>query len=129
MLPKDVQQPLLDVMEETKNNTNAVLHIYVCYSSTQEFIDSVYQCKEEYKTKGTEFSEELLHSKFYAPNFEPDILIRTSNENRLSNFLLFQTKNCQISYIKNYWPDFSLWDMFKIILRKLISINPYRIPK
>ena len=60
-----------------------------------------------------------LESKFYAPGFEPDILIRTSNENRLSNFMLFQSKNCQISFVKNFWPDFSLWDLCKIILGKL----------
>ncbi|CAI2379454.1 unnamed protein product [Moneuplotes crassus] len=116
MLPKDVQEPLFDVMEETKDNTNCTLHIYVCYSSTQEFIDGVYECKEEFKAKGTEYTQDLLDSKMYAPGFEPDILIRTSNENRLSNFFLFQSKNCQISYCKNYWPDFSLWDMLKIIL-------------
>lgn len=111
MLPEDVQKPLHDVMEETKDNTNATLHIYICYGSTQELIDSVYKCREECTEQGVEYSQELLESKFYAPNFEPDILIRTSNEYRFSNFMLFQSKNCQINFVKNYWPDFSLWDL------------------
>lgn len=120
MLPEDVQLPLLDVMKETKDNKNATLHIYICYDSTQELVDAIYDCREECKTEGKEFSQEMLESHYYAPTFFPDILVRTSNENRLSNFMIMQSKNCQISFVKNFWPDFSLWDLCKIILGKYI---------
>ena len=93
MLPEDVQKPLLDVMDQTKHNTNAILHIYICYSSTQEYEDALEKSKEQSINEGIELTQELLESNFYVPFFEPDILIRTSDEIRLSNFMLFQSKN------------------------------------
>ena len=116
MLPEDVQKPLHDVMNETKHNTNAILHIYIWYSSTQEYEDALVKSREQSINSELEMSQELLESNFYAPDFEPEILIRTSNEIRLSNFMLFQSKNWQISFVKNYWPEFSIWDLFKIII-------------
>lgn len=49
-------------------------------------------------------------------NCKPDILIRTSNEIRLSNFLLYQTDGAQYQFIEALWPDFSVWDFTKIII-------------
>lgn len=49
-------------------------------------------------------------------NCRPEILIRTSNEVRLSNFLLYQTNESQYQFIASLWPDFSIWDFTKIIL-------------
>jgi len=49
-------------------------------------------------------------------NCKPEILIRTSNEIRLSNFLLYQTDMSQYQFIEALWPDFSVWDFTKIIL-------------
>ena len=48
-------------------------------------------------------------------NVKPDILIRTSNEIRLSNFMLYQSDDSQFQFIKVLWPDFSIWDFIKII--------------
>uniref|UniRef100_A0A7S3NCS8 Uncharacterized protein n=1 Tax=Euplotes harpa TaxID=151035 RepID=A0A7S3NCS8_9SPIT len=116
MLPEEVQKPLIDVMEETKHHSKATLHLYICYSSTQEYMDAIEKSKEQCESKGEEITQEVVESNFYVPNFEPDILIRTSDEIRLSNFLIYQTKNCQINFVKNFWPDFSIWDLLKIII-------------
>ena len=78
MLPENVQKPLLDVMDQTKHNTNAILHIYICYSSTQEYEDALEKSKEQSINERIELTQELLESNFYVPFFEPDILIRTS---------------------------------------------------
>ena len=59
-----------------------------------------------------EFEKEL----YGGYNCKPDILIRTSNEVRLSNFLLYQTDESQLSFVKNFWPDFSVWDLTKVVL-------------
>lgn len=93
LLPEDVQEPLFDVMEETKDYTNGTINIYICYNSIQEFIDSAHKCREECKTKGIEYSHEMLEENMYGGKISPKILIRTSDEVRLSNFMLFQGKN------------------------------------
>ena len=93
LLPEDVQEPLYDVMEETQNNKSGTINIYICYNSVQEFIDCAHKCREECKETGAEYSDEMFESNFYGGKISPQILIRTSNEVRLSNFMLFQGKN------------------------------------
>ena len=79
----------------------------ICYSSKDEIQQALAfrpQTKEEFETK--------LHGGY---NIKPDIVIRTSGEVRLSNFMLYQTEDSYHAFIDSYWPDFSLWDFLKII--------------
>jgi len=87
-----------------------VFNLYICYDSTTELNDSLIKMKGDY-------SEEKFEEGLYGGyNVKPDIMVRTSNEVRLSNFLIYQCKDSMISYVKNFWPDFSIWDFLKIIL-------------
>ena len=106
-------------MDETKDFTKGTINIYICYNSVQEFIDAAHKTREECKQDASNYTEDMFENNFYGGKIQPQILIRTSNEVRLSNFMLFQGKNWQINFVKNYWPDFSLWDFFKIILGNL----------
>ena len=63
-----------------------------------------------------EISEQTFEAELYGgSNVKPDILIRTSNEIRLSNFLLYQSDDSQLQFIKVLWPDFTIWDFIKLI--------------
>jgi len=87
-----------------------VFNLYICYDSTTEMQDILNDMKNEY-------TEEKWEQGMYGGySVKPDILVRTSNEVWLSNFLLYQSKDSMISYVANYWPDFSVWDFIKIMI-------------
>ena len=100
LLPKDVQEVMLDSEERTKDYENGTLNICICYNSKHEILETIeslaYKRKEgilKNQIKKSEFAEELsLVGRQYRGNdseiIKPDILIRTSNEIRLSNFLM-----------------------------------------
>jgi len=110
LLPDDVKESLIKIEKETVECSNMVFNLYICYDSTTEMQDILDEMKGEY-------TEDKWESGMYGGySVKPDILVRTSNEVRLSNFLLYQSKDSMISYVKNYWPDFSVIDFIKIMI-------------
>jgi undecaprenyl diphosphate synthase len=96
--------------------------VCICYNSKYEILEAFESISELYangeleledgKIKVEDF-EKQLYGGF---NCKPEILIRTSNEIRMSNFLMYQTDESQYQFITSLWPDFSMWDFAKIIL-------------
>jgi len=96
----------------TKKNTNLQINLALNYGSKIEIINSV---KKIIKKK-LELNEKTISQNLYTKNIpDPDILIRTGNTNRLSNFLLWQISYTEIFFIKKLWPDFNDKDYSKII--------------
>ena len=106
--PRKLQTKLAEVMEETKQNRSLLLSLALSYSSRREIIRAV-RCIAEDVRRGTvkRIDERLFRRHLYTCAIpDPDLLIRTSGEMRLSNFLLFQLAYTEIYVTETLWPDF-----------------------
>ncbi|MGE4357443.1 MAG: isoprenyl transferase, partial [Candidatus Omnitrophota bacterium] len=115
----DIREQLEEVIEETKNNSGMVLNIALNYGGRAEIVDAVKKIAEAVK-KGEisldEIDEELFGSFLYTKGLpEPDLLIRTAGELRISNFLLWQISYTEFYFTKKLWPDFTRRDLIKAI--------------
>lgn len=120
LLPRDVQEIVAKTMNMSRNNRRAVLNVCFAYTSRCEMAHGVKQLAwgvEEGLIKPTDITESLLEQCFYTnKSSDPDLLIRTSGEVRLSDFLLWQSSFSCISFLKTLWPEFSVWDLYFAIL-------------
>ena len=119
-LPELVREQLLNVMEITKNNTKANLILAINYCSQKEIVKAVKEISQKVKsgTLSTEdINEETFENHLYTKNFPAvDLMIRTSGEIRISNFLLWQLAYAELQFLDVLWPDFSKEDLFKAIV-------------
>ncbi len=110
-LPKDVSQVLQEVMQKTKRNTGMVLNAALSYSGRDEIIRAVKNIiahvqQGEMTTK--QVNEEIFSQYLFTSGLpDPDLLIRTSGELRISNFLLWQMAYTEIYVTDILWPDFN----------------------
>ena len=105
-LPLPARKSLLKCIEETKNNTGLTLNIALSYGGRAEITDAVNKILAE-KKPGEKIDEKEFTKYLYAPDIpDPDLLIRTSGELRLSNFLLWQLSYSEIYVTETHWPDF-----------------------
>jgi len=109
-LPKDVQRTLRETAEKTGSNRNMVLTLALSYGGRQEVTDAVRKMVERVEAgemRSSDITEALLSEHLYTANMpDPDLLIRTSGECRVSNFLLWQIAYAEIYMTPTYWPDF-----------------------
>jgi len=118
-LPNYIQSKLKEVQDKTKDNTGLILTLALNYGSRQEIVDAVKKFAHSVK-EGKSDPEDLDVNKFsgyfYTAGLpDPDLLIRTSGEMRLSNFLLWQLAYTELYFPKKYWPDFKGRDLEKAI--------------
>lgn len=109
-LPKDVQRTLRETAERTASNRNMVLTLALSYGGRQEVTDAVkkmVQRVEAGEICSSDITEALFSEHLYTANMpDPDLLIRTSGECRISNFLLWQIAYAEIYMTPTHWPDF-----------------------
>ena len=117
--PKELKLKLSKVEKLTKNNKTIQINMALNYGSRQELVGSI---KKLIKKK-INISEKNIGKYLYTCGLpDPDILIRTGNTNRISNFLLWQLIYTEIFFVKKMWPDFTKKDFSKII-SKFKKIN------
>jgi len=114
MLSKDLVKILLNSEKITKNNKTLQINLALNYGSKKELINAVNLIKK----KRINFNEFNINKHLYTCNIpNPDLLIRTGNTNRLSNFMLWQLAYSEIFFEKKLWPDFTIKDYNKILMK------------
>eukprot|EP00118_Oscarella_pearsei_P008626 m.45499 g.45499 ORF g.45499 m.45499 type:complete len:353 (+) comp33611_c0_seq2:242-1300(+) len=121
LLPSDVQKAVAKAVVLSRNNKRGFLNICFAYTSRHEITQAAKQLAwgvEEGHLYPTDISEELMEKCFYtAESPDPDLLIRTSGEVRLSDFLLWQSSYSSLSFLNVLWPEFSIWHLFAAVLQ------------
>ena len=119
-LPKDVLDKLNELIKRTSNFKRSTLILALSYSSRWEITDTVKKLAAqvaEGKLKPEEITEDLISANLntnFMPN--PDLLIRTGGEIRLSNYLLWQSAYTELYFCDTFWPDFDKEELCKAIL-------------
>jgi undecaprenyl diphosphate synthase len=118
-LPQKVQKELSGAISKTCGNNGLTLNLALSYSSRSEIIQAVKSIAKkvaEGKVNPDEINEQLLTEHLYTRDIpEPELLIRTSGEYRLSNFLLWQIVYTELYFTETLWPDFGKEDFFAAI--------------
>jgi undecaprenyl diphosphate synthase len=119
-LPVSVQDWIRKVEETTASNKEMVLTIALSYSGRTELLDAVRRLLIDYDRKLValdELGEELFSTYLSTDGLpDPDLLIRTSGEMRISNFLLWQSAYTELYFTKTLWPDFRRCDFLRALL-------------
>ncbi|MCX5750479.1 MAG: isoprenyl transferase [Candidatus Saganbacteria bacterium] len=105
-LPIELQEKIRFAESETKNNTRLNVQVMLNYGGRAEIVDALNAINNEQSPNDT-INEELIGKKLYTAGIpDPDLLIRTANEMRVSNFLLWQIAYAEFYVTKTLWPDF-----------------------
>ena len=119
-LPEDVRNQLYNIMELTKNNTKGNLTLALSSGSQKEILNAVKELCKKVKNGDideNDIDEKLFEQHLYTKEIPPvDLLIRTSGEVRVSNFLLWQIAYAEMQFIDVLWPDFTKETFFQCIL-------------
>ena len=112
----DCKIKFIDELEgKTADNTGLNINFCLNYGSRQEIVNAAKKCIE-LGIKPEELTMDFFRKQMYAPDFpDPDILIRTSGELRISNFLLWQLAYTEMFFVDKFWPAFSTDDFGKIV--------------
>src|SRR3989338_10226576 len=119
-LPVDVKRTLDFVTGQTKNNDGMILNLALSYGSRTEIIDTVKKIANKVKEKTLgidEINDEIFSKNLYTSDLpDQDLMIRTSGEMRISNFLLWQLAYAELWITPVLWPDFNKVHLFEAIL-------------
>ena len=121
LLPKRTQNIIHEVEERTAAYDGHYLTLAVAYGGRAEIIDAIkkiYKQIQGGQLTVNEISEEVIEDNLYTaylPNSEPDLIIRTSGEERLSGFLIWQSVYSELCFIDVFWPDFRRIDLWRAI--------------
>ena len=111
-LPKKIKKCLIKSMSITKNCKKIIVNLAINYGSKYEILNAYKQLKRKKIKASFKDFEKNLYTKGMP---DPDFLIRTGGEKRLSNFLLWQLSYSELYFIRKLWPDFKVADFRKII--------------
>ena len=119
-LPKSAQKELLDVIEKTKNNTRMTLTLALSYGSREEIVNAVKIISDKVKNNIISIDtidDSIINEHLYTQNLpDVDLVIRTSGEHRISNFLLWQIAYAELYFTDVLWPDFKEENLYEAII-------------
>jgi undecaprenyl diphosphate synthase len=128
-LPDYTLKALDEAIERTKNNTGLILNFALNYGSRKEMLEGMKQMSADIQNGKVQLEQvdEALFSSYLqtAELPDPDLLIRTSGEQRLSNFMLWQLAYTELYFTSCYWPDFSNEHFFQAIEQYQLRIRRY----
>ncbi len=111
-LDKKIVQAAREAEERTANNTRATVLLCFNYGGQKEIVESV----KKLVASGEEINEEGISNHLYAPDVPPcDVVVRTSGEQRLSNFMLWRVAYSELVFVEKHWPDMTAADVGKVI--------------
>ena len=119
-LPKKVHKELLEVIEQTNSNTRMTLTLALSYGSREELLNTVKEISIKVKNNiisPEKIDESIINEHLYTQNLpDVDLLIRTSGEQRISNFLLWQIAYAELYFTSVLWPDFTKKHLYEAII-------------
>ena len=119
-LPKKAQIELADVIEKTKNNSTLTLTLALNYGSREEIVNVIKNISKKVVNKQLdieEISEKIINNHLYTFSLpDVDLMIRTSGEKRISNFLLWQIAYAELYFTDTLWPDFKEANLYAAII-------------
>ena len=110
-LPVKIKKTLKVVTNRTKENNRIIVNLAINYGSKNEIIDAI----KKIKRNSQKITEEKIDKNLYSNLSNPDILVRTGGQKRLSNFMLWQIAYAEIFFLDKLWPEFTKYDLKKII--------------
>jgi len=120
MLPKKCYDELMNAIEKTSGNTGLVLTLALSYSSRREILQAAQSLAakvERGELKAADITEEMFEKQLHTAHMpDPELLIRTSGEYRISNYLLWQIAYAELYFTDKLWPDFRREDLYEAIL-------------
>lgn len=121
-LPEKTLAVTKKAMADTKNNTGMILNFAFNYGSRREITSAIKKIAEKVKNESInleDINDELVNQELLTadlPYPDPDLILRTSGEQRISNFLLWQLAYSELAFTDKYWPDFNEEDLKKVIM-------------
>ena len=119
-LPTKASKELIEVIEKTKHNNRMTLTLALSYGSREELISMVKEISLKVKNNiisAEKIDESIINEHLYTRNLpEVDLLIRTSGEQRISNFLLWQIAYAELYFTSTLWPDFTKQHLYEAII-------------
>jgi undecaprenyl diphosphate synthase len=118
-LPESNRKALMEVMEATKSNTRMTLTLALSYGSREEILEAARKIAIDYKEGKIsleDINQQTISANLYTHNMpDPELMIRTSGEHRISNFLLWQAAYTELYFTEKFWPEFDKNDLYKAI--------------
>ncbi len=116
-IPEEARKIFTDAIEKTSGNTGMILNFALNYGGRDEIIRACQKYAQDYKDGITSNLDEETFKNYLMTSDLPevDLMIRTSNEIRISNFLLYQLAYSEMMFVETFWPDFSCQDLDKCI--------------
>jgi len=121
LLPKSLQELIRETEEATKSYDQHFLNVALAYGGRAEIVDATRKIAQEIergRLKPDAIDEQVFESHLYTahlPKQDPDLIIRTSGEERLSGFLLWQSAYSELLFLDVYWPDFRRIDLLRAV--------------
>ena len=117
MFPEDIRKLMLEVTEKSADNTGIIVNFCMAYGGRQEIADAARKMAEDIE-KGIispkDVTDETFKRYLYMPE-DPDLIIRTGGEKRLSGFLLYQSSYSELFFLEKMWPEFEKEDLLQVI--------------